>query len=485
MDTQIRKLQPETVWQCFANLNQVPRASKKEARVIRFMLAFGRSLGLESFSDKVGNVIVRKPGAKSMAHHKPVILQAHLDMVHQKNGETQFDFDNEGIKMFIDGDWVKAKGTTLGADNGLGVAAIMAVLADADMEHPPLEALFTIDEETGMTGAKGLEPGVLKGQILLNLDTEEDDEIDIGCAGGLDVTARGRYEQHPAEMPCTAFTICVKGLQGGHSGMDIHRGLGNANKIMNRILLRVSGQFGLRIAELDGGGLRNAIPRESIAKITVPEPQNLDFEQAVALLFGQIKSELGNKEPELVIRADSTERPKFVMALPQQEHFLRAVADAHDGVYGMSADIPGLVETSNNLAKVSVTGGRITIGCLTRSSVDTMKMELAKGLRTVFEGASLQVEFSGDYPGWSPNAGSEILGLLKSRYNRLFGKEPRVLACHAGLECGIIGATYPGLDMVSFGPTIRGAHSPDERVNIDSVNKFWTLLVDVLASIPG
>jgi dipeptidase D len=484
MDTEIRNLQPEPVWKSFANLNQVPRPSKKEARVIQFMLAYGRSLGLETFGDPVGNVIIRKPASDGMGNRKPVILQAHLDMVHQKNNHTRFDFDREGINMYIDGDWVKANGTTLGADNGLGVAAIMAVLADKELAHPPLEALFTVDEETGMTGAKGLEAGLLEGKILLNLDTEEDDEIDIGCAGGLDVTAQGTYEQLLPELNCTAFTIFVKGLQGGHSGIDIHLGLGNANKIMNRILQVASDRYELKIANIAGGGLRNAIPRESVAHMTVPESQKSVFEQGVSDLANEISSELSHVEPQLEIRVEPAALPSSVMPEPDQRRLLLAISEARNGVYRMSKDIPGLVETSNNLARVNVKEGRITVGCLTRSSVDGAKTELADALRKVFEKGGLQVDFSGEYPGWTPDPTSEILKLIELRYRALFGKEPRVVACHAGLECGIIGATYPRLDMVSFGPTIRGAHSPDERVKISSVRKFWTLLTDLLASIP-
>ena len=448
------------------------------------MLAYGRSLGLETFNDRVGNVIIRKPAGKGMADCKPVILQAHLDMVHQKNADTVFDFDKEGIAMYADGDWVRAQGTTLGADNGMGVAAIMAVLADDSLAHPPLEALFTVDEETGMTGAKGLEPGVLRGQILLNLDTEEDDEIDIGCAGGVDITASGFYEEVPPANRACSYTIMVKGLQGGHSGMDIHLGLGNANKIMNSILYMASTEHGLRVGEIDGGGLRNAIPRESVARVTVPVGQKEAFEKNFHSWAGDIRKELEASEPSLVLQLMADSPPASVMQEKAQLKILMALAEAHNGVYSMSNKMEGLVEASNNIARVSAGQGIITIGCLARSSEDAVKTELAAELSSVFEKAGMEVTFSGEYPGWNPDPDSEILGIMRSRYRLLFNEEPRVVACHAGLECGILGAIYPNLEMISFGPTIRGAHSPDERVQISSVRKFWNLLQDILAHIP-
>jgi dipeptidase D len=484
MQNDISRLEPSAIWRNFAKLNRVPRPSKKEERVIQFMLAYGRSLGLETFKDKVGNVIIRKPPSMGMADCKPVILQAHLDMVHQKNADTVFDFDREGIAMYADGGWVRAHGTTLGADNGMGVAAIMAVLADDSLSHPPLEALFTVDEETGMTGAKGLEPGVLRGQILLNLDTEEDDEIDIGCAGGVDITAGGFYEEVPPDTKACSYTIRVKGLQGGHSGMDIHRGLGNANKIMNSILYMAGTKHGLSVGEIDGGGLRNAIPRESVARVTVPAGQKEAFEKNFHAWAGGIRKELEATEPSLVLQLMADSLPESVMHEKAQLKMLIAIAEAHNGVYSMSNKMEGLVEASNNIARVSVGQGIITIGCLARSSEDVVKAEMAAELRSVLEIAGLEVTFSGEYPGWNPDPDSEILGIMRSRYRLLFNEEPRVVACHAGLECGILGAIYPNMEMISFGPTIRGAHSPDEGVKISSVGKFWTLLLDILAHIP-
>jgi len=483
MSSEIRALEPSAVWNKFVDLNAVPRPSKKEERVIQFMIDFGETLGLETFSDEVGNVIIRKPASSGMENRKCVTLQSHLDMVHQKNNDTVFDFDTQGIEMFIDGDWVKAKGTTLGADNGMGVAAIMALLQSTDIPHPPLEALFTIDEETGMTGAMGLKAGLLQGEILLNLDTEEDDEIDIGCAGGIDVTAERTYDEDVSKGN-EAYKITVSGLNGGHSGMDIHKGLGNANKIMNRILHYNSEKYAIQIAAIDGGSLRNAIPRESVAIIVVDEFQKQKLEADFQILVTVIKNELKVVEPDLSITLASAEVPEKVMYVATQKELLKGIYAAHNGVYAMSASIPDLVETSNNIARVLVKDGHIKIGCLTRSSVDSTKMDLAEALKATFELTGCSVSFSGTYPGWNPNPDSDILKVLKPKYEELFGEKPRVVACHAGLECGILGQNYPNMDMISFGPTIHGAHSPDERVKISSVQKFWKYLLAILEDIP-
>ncbi|MFS4492335.1 aminoacyl-histidine dipeptidase [Maribacter sp. 2308TA10-17] len=484
MSAEVRALEPKAVWKNFADLNAVPRPSKKEERVIQFMMDFGASLNLETFKDAVGNVIIRKPATSGMEDRKWVTLQSHLDMVHQKNNDTVFDFNTQGIEMYIDKDWVKANGTTLGADNGMGVAAIMALLESKTIPHPPLEALFTIDEETGMTGAMGLEGGVLKGEILLNLDTEEDDEIDIGCAGGIDVTAERSYSEVLVQNGAIAFKINIKGLNGGHSGMDIHKGLGNANKIMNRLMHYNAEKYSIRIASIDGGSLRNAIPRESTAIIVLDDNQKKNFESNFELLATVIKNELKVVEPKLAITLETTDLPEKVMNEEDQGKLLKGVYAAHNGVYAMSASISDLVETSNNVARVMVKDGKIKIGCLTRSSVDSAKMDLAEALKATFELAGCDVTFSGTYPGWNPNPDSAILKVLKPKYEELFGEKPRVVACHAGLECGILGQNYPDMDMISFGPTIHGAHSPDERVQISSVQKFWKYLLSILEDIP-
>ncbi len=485
MSQEIRNLEPKQLWNKFADLNAVPRPSKKEERVIEFMVNFGKSLGLETFIDDIQNVIIRKPATAGMENRKTIVLQSHLDMVHQKNTTTVFDFDKQGIDMYVDGDWVRAKGTTLGADNGLGVATIMAILESKDIAHPAIDALFTIDEETGMTGALGLKGGILKGDILLNLDTEEDTEIAIGCAGGVDVTVTRKYEQITTPNNVIAYTLTVKGLNGGHSGMDIHKGLGNANKIMNRLLYNGFENFALQVAEINGGSLRNAIPRESSAKIVVPENANEDFTKALNTLSADIKTEFKTTEPNLIIELIKTEVPAKVMNGEAQKTIIKALYAVQNGVYRMSADIKDLVETSNNVARVLIKDGDVLIACLTRSSVETSKFDLANTLRSTFELGGCSVTLSGSYPGWTPNVASPILDVLVNVYEKQHnGEKPKVIACHAGLECGILGTNYPKMDMVSFGPTIKGAHSPDERACISSVQKYWNYVLEILVNIP-
>ena len=484
MNSEIRALEPQNLWNKFADLNAVPRPSKKEERVIAFMKNFGESLGLPVHVDAVGNVIIKKPATAGMEDRKTIVMQSHLDMVHQKNADTDFDFDTQGIEMRIDGDWVRAKGTTLGADNGLGVATIMAILESTDIPHPAIEALFTIDEETGMTGAMGLEGGLLDGEILLNLDTEEDDEIGVGCAGGIDVTATRSYKQETVAEGKTAYTIAIRGLNGGHSGMDIHKGLGNANKIMNRLLFDGFENFGLQISNIEGGSLRNAIPRESFATIVVDTVQAEAFEFETGELAKIIKQELAITEPNLVIEVTATDIPDNVMELGVQEGIIKALYAAHNGVYTMSASIPNLVETSNNIAKVTIADGEISVKCLTRSSVETSKQDLVNKLRATFELTGCEVTTGGDYPGWAPNMDSPILKVLDTLYAKLNGEKAHVAACHAGLECGILGQNYPDMDMISFGPTILGAHSPDERASISSVQKYWKFVKEILKEIP-
>ena len=484
MSQEIRNLEPKELWNKFADLNAVPRPSKKEERVIEFMKNFGNSLGLETFEDEIRNVIIRKPATPGMENRKAIVMQGHLDMVHQKNADTVFDFDKQGIDMYVDGDWVRARGTTLGADNGLGVATIMAVLESKTIAHPAIEALFTIDEETGMTGALNLKGGILQGQILLNLDTEEDDEIDIGCAGGIDVTAARTYHDEEVPEGSVGYLITVKGLNGGHSGMDIHKGLGNANKIMNRLLFDAFENFGLQIAEINGGSLRNAIPRESVAKVIISEMFDEAYLFDMQEIINDIKAEYKTTEPNLSIEIVKTDLPEKVMDLGVQEGIIRAIYAAHNGVYRMSADMADLVETSNNIARVIIKDGEILVGCLTRSSVESSKFDLANSLRSAFELVGCEVELSGSYPGWTPNVNSEILEVLKEIYEKQNGEEPKVVACHAGLECGILGTNYPEMDMISFGPTIHGAHSPDERASISSAQKYWKFVLEILSNIP-
>lgn len=485
MNAEIRALEPKALWNKFADLNAVPRPSKKEERVIEFMKNFGTSLGLETEIDEVGNVLIRKPATPGLEDRKTVVMQSHLDMVHQKNADTDFDFDTQGIEMHIDGDWVRAKGTTLGADNGLGVATIMAILESSTIEHPALEALFTIDEETGMTGAMGLKGDWLKGDILLNLDTEEDDEIGIGCAGGIDITASRSYDEEVTPEGKSAYQIAITGLNGGHSGMDIHKGLGNANKLMNRLLFDGFENFGLRIASINGGSLRNAIPRESFATIVIDSVHEEAFNYEIQELAAIIQKEFAVTEPTLSIETSKVETPEKVMDLGVQEGIIKALYAAHNGVYTMSASIPDLVETSNNIAKVIIKDGMFSVQCLTRSSVETSKMDLTNKLRATFELIGCDVEASGSYPGWTPDTDSEILNVLDILYQELNnGEKANVAACHAGLECGILGQNYPNMDMISFGPTIKGAHSPDERASISSAKKYWDFVIEILKRIP-
>lgn len=483
MNQTIRELDPKSVWNHFADLNAVPRPSKKEERVIEFMVQFGQGLGLSTEVDQSGNVLIRKPATTGMEDRKKVVMQAHLDMVHQKNADTDFDFDTQGIEMYVDGDWVKANGTTLGADNGLGVACIMAVLSSEDLPHPAIEALFTIDEETGMTGALGLDGGWLTGDILLNLDTEEDDEIGVGCAGGIDVSATASYHQENIPAGFHKAQLTVKGLQGGHSGMDIHKGLGNANKLMNRCLITLGDM--IRISRIDGGGLRNAIPRESRVWVAYDPSRTEEISQIVDEMRQALTNEYHLIEPDLqLLFEQDASGGDGVMSLEDQRTMISVVEALHNGVYRMSPAIADLVETSNNLARVQAKDGAIRLDCLTRSSVESSKADLVNSLKSVFDLAGYQVEFSGEYPGWAPNMDSAILKVLDQLYKDLNGQPAHVAACHAGLECGILGRNYPGMDMISIGPTIRGAHSPDERASISSMQKFWVFLKRALEETP-
>ncbi|KUF43478.1 aminoacyl-histidine dipeptidase [Myroides marinus] len=487
MSQEVRGLEPKNLWNKFADLNAVPRPSKKEERVIEFMMNFGKSLGLETIKDEVGNVIIKKPATKGMENRKTIVMQSHLDMVHQKNNDTVFDFDTQGIDMYVEDGWVRARGTTLGADNGIGVASIMAILESNEIPHPAIEALFTIDEETGMTGAKGLQGGMLEGEILLNLDTEEDDEIDIGCAGGVDVTASAEYDEEDTPEGSVGYRITVKGLNGGHSGMDIHKGLGNANKIMNRLLFDAFDNFGLQIAKIKGGSLRNAIPRESVAEVIIASTFDEAFVFDMTSIVDEIKAELHTVDPNFEVvfeKLEAAETPKKVMPSMAQYFFVRSMYTAHNGVFRMSPDFDDLVEASNNIAKVDLGEGKLVVKCLTRSSVESSKFDVANSLRSAFELMGCEVEFSGSYPGWTPNSESEILDVLVDIYEKQIGEKPNVVACHAGLECGILGTNYPDMDMISFGPTIRGAHSPVERANIASVQKYWKFLLEILTQIP-
>lgn len=480
----IRKTEPTILWNHFSDLNVVPRPSKKEERVVQFMLQFGKNLGLETNVDAIQNVLIKKPATPGFENRKTVVLQSHLDMVHQKNDVTEFDFDTEGIQMEIKEGWIHAKGTTLGADNGIGVAAIMSILSSTNIEHPAIEALFTVDEETGMTGAMELQPAFLSGDILLNLDTEDDDEISIGCAGGIDITAISNYTETPIKKETTTYKISVNGLNGGHSGMDIHKGLGNSNKILNRILVHLDKSIKFSLVSFKGGNLRNAIPREGNSDIIIPDKDKNIFEREIKSISNILKQEFQIQESSLNINYIKIDSPEKAMNIQSQKIFLKSISAVHNGVFTMNAKIPELVETSNNLARIVLEKGKLEIACLTRSFSESGKLNLVDTIQSVFELASYNVEVSGDYPGWEPNPNTEICSILDKTYQDLFDEKPNIMACHAGLECGILGIHYPTMEMISFGPTIRGAHSPDEKVNIKSTRKFWLYFLEILKRTP-
>jgi dipeptidase D len=485
MSQDLRNLEPGAVWRHFADLNAVPRPSKKERLAIEFIRSFGQGLGLDTRVDEIGNVIIRKPATRDMEDRVSIVMQGHLDMVHQKNSGTEFDFDSEAIRMRVDGDWVRAEGTTLGADNGIGVASIMAVLASRDIPHPAIEALFTVDEESGMTGALGLRSDALSGSILLNLDTEDDTELTIGCAGAVNVLATGAYEAERAGAEDKAFILRIEGLVGGHSGMDIHRGRANANKLLNRILFLAAEGLRLRIGSIDAGGLRNAIPREAQAHVTVPPEQVEALKEFIAEQAAVLRSEYRSTDPDLELSLQPADPPTSRLSRDFQQALLRAVYACPNGVFRLSPDIEGLVQTSNSMARVKAADGKYEVNCLVRSAVDSEKLDLATAIRCTFEAIGAEIELSGSYPGWTPRPEAPIVKIMSGLYRRLFGQDPTVLACHAGLECGILGAAYPDMQMISFGPNIRGAHSPDEKVQISSVQKFWRLLLEALRNMPA
>lgn len=484
MNKDISNLNPKEVWKHFYSLTQTPRPSKHEDAIQEFMMKFGHDLGLETIKDKVGNIIIKKPATPGMEDRKGVILQGHLDMVPQKNSDKVHDFVTDPIEAYVDGDWVTANGTTLGADNGMGVAAAMAVLESKDLVHGPVEALFTADEETGMTGAFGLQTGVLDGDILLNMDSEDEGELYIGCAGGIDATAVFEYKEAHIPEKTSAYKLIVKGLKGGHSGMDIPLGRGNSNKIIFRFLKQAAKDYGLRISKIIGGSLRNAIPREAFVTVVVPEEHCADFENAVEFFEGIVAAELSSVEPDFSFTCKETAAPDSVIDEKTQNKLINAVYACPNGVIRMSNDMEGLVETSTNLAIVKSGNFKIEVQCLLRSSVESAKKDLAEMMDSVFTLAGAEVKFTGAYPGWKPNPNSEILETMKAVYNDKYGRVPEIKAIHAGLECGLLGAVYPKWDMISFGPTIRNPHSPDEKVNIETVSKFWDYLVETLKNIP-
>ncbi len=478
-------LKPEAVWNYFEEICKIPRPSNKEEKIVSYLLNFGKKNNLETSRDSAGNVLIQKPATKGKEKKKTVVLQCHVDMVCEKNNNVEHNFEKDPIQPYIDGDWVKAKNTTLGADDGIGMAAAMAVLTATNIEHGPIECLFTVGEEIGLIGAFGLQEGFLKGSVLINLDSEDEGELFIGCAGGIDTIANFDYELKPVPDKSVAFKITVHGLLGGHSGDEINKGLGNSNKIINRLLWNADIKFGIRLATIDGGNLRNAIPREANAVITVSENNKIKFSNYFSEYVSSVKKELEFVEPNFKMTCEVVQLPRFVINKKTQFNLFCALYACPHGVLAMSHSIPGLVETSTNLASVKyIADNKIQVVTSQRSSINSAKFDVASMVESAFSLAGAEVTHTDGYPGWTPNVKSEILKITKNSYTKLFGNEPQVKAIHAGLECGLFLKKYPEMDMVSFGPTIKGAHSPDERLEIQTVSKFWDLLVDVLQNTP-
>ncbi|HAQ64754.1 MAG TPA: cytosol nonspecific dipeptidase [Bacteroidales bacterium] len=478
-------LEPKDVWTYFEQITRVPRPSKREEKIRDFLMAFGKNFNLDTRSDTIGNVVICKPATPGYDDRPVVILQSHMDMVCEKNSDLTFDFNTDPIQPIVDGEWVKANGTTLGADDGIGIAAQMAILAATNLKHGPIECLFTVDEETGLTGANALEPGFLKGETLLNLDSEDEGELFIGCAGGIDTVATLAYERKPVPKRSHTYRISIKGLKGGHSGDDIHKGHGNSNKILNRFLWTNSQDLDLRLAWFDGGNLRNAIPREANAVVVLPQ----DFEQAFLDRFekyaADIRNELSLTDEGVMLSVEKVGTPEFVINRKAQTRLLNALYACPHGVFSMSYSMPGMVETSTNLASVKfIDDNMILITSSQRSDRNSSRFDIANMVESVFLMAGCDVKHSDGYPGWQPNPDSVIAKHTADTYERLFGIKPIVRSIHAGLECGLFLEKYPTMDMVSFGPTLRGVHSPDEKIHIGTVVRFYDLLLEVLATIP-
>ena len=480
----LSQLKPTQVWENFEAICNIPHPSKKEEKIIQFMKEFGEKLGLKTIVDGVGNVIIKKPATPGMENRQGIILQGHVDMVPQKNSDKVHDFEKDPIVPWVDGEWIKATGTTLGADNGLGVAAAMAVMQAKDLVHGPVECLFTVDEETGMTGAFELKAGLLDGDILLNLDSEDEGELYVGCAGGIDASVTYKYKEEAVPANSVAYKLSITGLKGGHSGLEIILYRGNSNKLMNRFFKYAQKNFGIRISSINGGSLRNAIPRESFVTLVVPAANEAAFVKAVSTFEAIYIKELSGVETDLKFVAEKTAMPSGVIDQKTQTAMIHAVYACPNGVIRMSDSMPGLVETSTNLAIVKTENGKINIACLLRSSVDSAKDDLAESVESTFTMSGAEVLLEGAYPGWKPNMKSAILKAASEVYQKKFGKIPDIKAIHAGLECGLLGGVYPNWDMLSFGPTIRFPHSPDEKANIPSVQKFWDFLVELLKNAP-
>ncbi|WP_421918701.1 aminoacyl-histidine dipeptidase [Marinifilum sp.] len=486
MENILNQLEPKEVWAHFEDICQVPRPSKKEDKIIDFLIEFGNKHNLETKRDEIGNVLIKKPATPGKENLKTVVLQSHMDMVCEKNNETEHNFDTDAIVPWIDNGWVKAKGTTLGADDGIGMAAEMALLTATNIEHGSIECLFTVDEETGLSGAFALQPDFFDGKILLNLDSEDEGEIFIGCAGGIDTLAHLDYKKEEVPTGHFALKVDVKGLLGGHSGDEINKGRGNSNKILNRFLWQINKKYNLRIHEFNGGNLRNAIPREAYATITIPSEFKENIRADLNIYAAEMELVWEIYEPKLKITLESVEKPNFVIDKATSNNLLDALYACPHGVFTMSSRMPGMVETSTNLASVKFVGeNKIHITTSQRSDIDSEKYNIAQMVGSALSLAGAVIEHSDGYPGWAPNPNSEILTIAVNSYKRLFCKEPIVRSIHAGLECGLFLEKYPDMDMISFGPTLRDVHSPDERINIETVEKFWKHLIDILQNIPS
>ena len=482
--SEIKNLKPECIWRNFDALTQVPRPSGHLEKVQQFLLDFAKRAGVEAYKDEAENIVMRKPATPGMENRKTTILQAHMDMVPQKDKDSTHDFVNDPIQTYIDGDWVRAKGTTLGADNGLGVAAIMAIMEATDLKHGPHEALITADEETGMFGANALPEGKLEGEILLNLDTEEDDELIIGSAGGVDITATLDYKSVESDKEDVAVKVVIKGLKGGHSGLEICEGRGNANKMMARIVRDAIADDDACLATWHGGNMRNAIPREAEVVLTLPKENKEDLVALVAEYKTIFNDEFKGIENEITVLVEDVDLPAEVVPEEIQDNLVDAIYAAHNGVWRYIPSIPNIVETSSNLAIVDIEGGKAAVKILARSSSESVKEEISRSLESCFNMAGMKVEFSGEYGGWNPNTESELIKVMQGLYKELFNEEPKVQVVHAGLECSIILSKYPGLDICSFGPTLRSPHTPNERAYWPSAAKFWALLTRTLEEIP-
>lgn len=484
MNEEILKLEPTIVWSYFSEILEIPRPSKKEEKIVEYLLNFGKKHNLETLQDEIGNVLIRKSATEGMENRQSVVLQSHIDMVCEKNSDKVHDFDKDPIESLIENGWVTANGTTLGADDGIGIAAQLAILASDEIIHGPIECLFTIDEETGLTGAFGLQSGFLKSKVLLNLDSEDDGQIFIGCAGGQDTIAWLPYDKVEIPEEYISFKIMVSGLKGGHSGDEINQNRGNANKILNRFLWANLNDLDIKVNNFDGGNLRNAIAREAFAIIMIPNDKSDEIKTRISVFEKDVRAEYHISEPDLKISIDNSENPEFVVDGESTEELLNAIYACPHGVIAMSQDIEDFVETSTNLASVKFQEDEVLITTSQRSSIESAKFDISAMVASVFKLAGGRVEHTDGYPGWKPNANSKIVAQTAEAYERLFNKKPEVLAIHAGLECGLIGDKYPDMDMTSYGPTIKRAHSPDEKIEIETVDKFWKLTLDILKNIP-